>query len=65
MTTTTAYGIGIATIDATGATLDVRFRTLGWAGVVCGVAFIAISFLVRSWAHEDKPVRSEPEAPAA
>jgi POT family proton-dependent oligopeptide transporter len=41
------------------------FRTLGWAGVVCGVAYIGISFLVRTWAHADKPVRGEPETPAA
>jgi 2,3,4,5-tetrahydropyridine-2-carboxylate N-succinyltransferase len=26
---TTAWGVGIATLDATGATLDVRFRTIG------------------------------------
>ena len=27
--THTAWGVGIATLDATGATLDVRFRALG------------------------------------
>ena len=26
---TSAWGVGIATLDATGATLDVRFRTIG------------------------------------
>ena len=41
------------------------FRTLGWAGVICGIAFVAISFVVRGWAHEGKPVRGEPETPAA
>jgi POT family proton-dependent oligopeptide transporter len=41
------------------------FRTLGWAGVISGIAFVAISFVVRGWAHEGKPVRGEPETPAA
>jgi len=41
------------------------FQTLGWAGVACGVAFIAISFVVRTWAHADKPVRVEPPAPTS
>ena len=27
------------------------FTTLGWAGIGCGVFFVAISFLVRGWAH--------------
>ncbi|MFZ3005769.1 MAG: oligopeptide:H+ symporter [Phenylobacterium sp.] len=27
------------------------FTKLGWAGVGCGVFFVAISFLVRGWAH--------------
>ena len=33
------------------ASLD-GFTKLGWAGVGCGVFFVLISFLVRSWAHE-------------
>jgi POT family proton-dependent oligopeptide transporter len=41
------------------------FRALGWAGVICGIVFVAISFVVRGWAHEGKPVRGEPETPAA
>ena len=32
------------------ASLD-GFTKLGWAGVGCGVFFVAISFLVRGWAH--------------
>ena len=27
------------------------FNKLGWAGVGCGVAFVALSFLIKHWAH--------------
>ncbi len=27
------------------------FGKLGWAGVVCGVVFVALSFLIKGWAH--------------
>ena len=28
------------------------FTKLGWAGVACGVAFIALSFVTKSWSHD-------------
>ena len=27
------------------------FNKLGWAGVICGVAFMALSFAIKHWAH--------------
>jgi POT family proton-dependent oligopeptide transporter len=27
------------------------FNTLGWAGVGCGLAFVALSFLIKGWSH--------------
>jgi POT family proton-dependent oligopeptide transporter len=27
------------------------FNKLGWAGVACGVVFVALSFLIKGWAH--------------
>ena len=41
------------------------FNALGWAGVGFGVVFILLSFLVRGWAHTDKPVRTDAEAETA
>ena len=41
------------------------FRALGWAGVICGVVFVLLSFVVRGWAHEGEPVRSDNEAAAS
>lgn len=41
------------------------FQALGWAGVGFGVLFILLSFLVRGWAHTDKPVRTDAEAETA
>ena len=41
------------------------FQALGWAGVGFGVVFILLSFLVRGWAHTDKPVRTDAEAETA
>lgn len=41
------------------------FQALGWAGVGFGVVFILLSFLVRGWAHTDKPVRTDAEAESA
>jgi POT family proton-dependent oligopeptide transporter len=41
------------------------FNALGWAGVGFGVVFILLSFLVRGWAHADKPVRTDAEAETA
>jgi proton-dependent oligopeptide transporter, POT family len=41
------------------------FQALGWAGVGFGVLFILLSFLVRGWAHTDKPVRTAAEAETA
>ncbi len=41
------------------------FQALGWAGVGFGLFFILISFLVRGWAHTDKPVRTDSEAETA
>ena len=38
------------------------FQALGWAGVGFGLLFILLSFLVRGWAHTDKPVRTDAEA---
>ena len=41
------------------------FQALGWAGVGFGLLFILLSFLVRGWAHTDKPVRTDAEAETA
>ena len=41
------------------------FQALGWAGVGFGLVFILLSFLVRGWAHTDKPVRTDAEAETA
>ena len=41
------------------------FQALGWAGVGFGVVFILLSFLVRGWAHTDKPVRTDAGAETA
>jgi POT family proton-dependent oligopeptide transporter len=30
------------------------FNQLGWAGVICGGVFIALSFFIRSWSHQVK-----------
>jgi len=27
------------------------FNKLGWAGVGCGVAFVALSFAIKHWSH--------------
>ena len=29
------------------------FEKLGWAGLVLGVAFIAVSFFIKHWAHRE------------
>ena len=32
------------------------FNKLGWAGVACGAAFVALSYVIKGWAHgADKP----------
>ncbi len=32
------------------------FNKLGWAGVICGVVFVALSFVIKGWAHgADRP----------
>lgn len=32
------------------------FNKLGWAGVTCGVVFVALSFVIKGWAHgADRP----------
>jgi POT family proton-dependent oligopeptide transporter len=36
------------------------FNKLGWAGVACGVVFVALSFLIKGWAHGV----DEPQEPA-
>ena len=41
------------------------FQALGWAGVGFGLLFILLSFLVRGWAHTDKPVRTDAETAAS
>lgn len=41
------------------------FQALGWAGVGFGLVFILLSFLVRGWAHTDKPVGTDEEAETA
>ncbi len=41
------------------------FQALGWAGVGFGLLFILLSFLVRGWAHTDKPVRTDAGAETA
>ncbi len=37
------------------------FNQLGWAGIVCGVVFILLSYLVRGWSHTDKHDALQPE----
>ena len=37
------------------------FNKLGWGGVICGVVFVALSFLIKGWAHgADQPPADEP-----
>jgi len=37
------------------------FNKLGWAGVTCGVVFVALSFLIKGWAHgADQPPAETP-----
>jgi POT family proton-dependent oligopeptide transporter len=57
--------IGGQVLDPAGAlatSLD-GFNKLGWAGVGCGVAFIAISFFIKHWAHgaNDPAGHAQPE----
>jgi proton-dependent oligopeptide transporter, POT family len=41
------------------------FNKLGWAGVACGVVFVALSFAIKGWAHgADQPPAIEPPAAA-
>jgi len=36
------------------------FNKLGWAGVACGVVFVALSFAIKGWAHgADQPPQAE------
>ena len=49
--------VGGQVLDPAGAlatSLD-GFNKLGWAGMACGVAFIALSFAIKHWAHEVPP----------
>jgi POT family proton-dependent oligopeptide transporter len=41
------------------------FNKLGWAGVACGVVFVAASFLIKHWAHgvDTPPDVADPPAP--
>jgi proton-dependent oligopeptide transporter, POT family len=46
--------VGGQVLDPAGAlatSLD-GFNKLGWAGMACGVVFIALSFAIKHWAHE-------------
>ena len=49
--------VGGQVLDPAGAlatSLD-GFNKLGWAGMACGVVFIALSFAIKHWAHEVRP----------
>ena len=35
-------------------------KKLGWAGVICGVAFVALSFVIKGWAHGADTASDEP-----
>lgn len=38
------------------------FNKLGWAGVILGVVFVALSFLIKHWSHgANDPVHAQPE----
>ena len=37
------------------------FNKLGWAGVACGMVFIAISFFIKHWAHGVNDPGSHPQ----
>ena len=40
------------------------FNKLGWAGIACGAVFVALSFLIKGWAHADEPVAAGDEMPS-
>ncbi len=35
------------------------FTKLGWAGLICGVVFIGLSFLIRGWSHKEVAAAEE------
>jgi proton-dependent oligopeptide transporter, POT family len=66
MGTETVGGQVLDPAAALATSLD-GFNKLGWAGVGCGVVFIALSFFIKQWAHgvndpENHP-QPEPIAP--
>ena len=53
--------VGGQVLDPAGAlatSLD-GFNKLGWAGMACGVAFIALSFAIKHWAHGANETKAE------
>jgi POT family proton-dependent oligopeptide transporter len=64
MGTETVGGQVLDPAAALATSLD-GFNKLGWAGVACGVVFVALSFVIKGWAHgADKPTDPD-EVPAA
>jgi POT family proton-dependent oligopeptide transporter len=50
MGTATVGGQVLDSAAAFAASME-GFNTLGWAGVGCGLAFVALSFLIKGWSH--------------
>ena len=50
MGTETVGGQVLDSAAALATSMD-GFNKLGWAGVICGVAFMALSFAIKHWAH--------------
>ncbi len=40
------------------------FNKLGWGGVACGMVFVALSFLVKGWAHDADAPKQEAALPS-
>ena len=50
MGTETVGGQVLDSAAALATSMD-GFNKLGWAGIICGVAFIGLSFAIKHWAH--------------